>query len=448
MGIDIPEIVRNAGVVGAGGAGFPTHIKISAKVDTYIANGAECEPLLYVDQQLMKNFPDKVVNGLKLGMDATGAERGIIAIKKKYTDSIKALKQIIEGDNRLEIFLLEDFYPSGDEYVLVHEILQRSVPEGGIPLDIGVIVNNIGTLINLADAFKGKPVISRYVTIGGAVREPQTAEFPIGTPILTAIDVVGGSIVEPFKVIIGGPIMGKVTTDLTTPITKTTSGITVLPENHFLISMKDQMMTHKVVISKAACIKCELCTIVCPRYLLGHALYPDRIMRIISFGGEIKSSDLTGSFLCCACGACTYYGCPMGLDPCKIVCEVQDQLIKEGMKNPHKRKELETHPERKYRKLPSKRIVSRLDLIDYDVKSPIKLHPTLRVDRVRIPLRQHIGLPAIPIVRIGDQVKKGDIIGKIPEGSLGAVVHASISGTVKKVQDEIIIENENRKERK
>ncbi|MFX0209795.1 MAG: 4Fe-4S dicluster domain-containing protein [Candidatus Hodarchaeota archaeon] len=441
MDIDIPEAVKNAGVVGAGGAGFPTHVKISAKVDTYIANGAECEPLLNIDQHLMELFPDKVVRGLQLGMESTGAKRGIIAVKKKYKKSIEALKQIIKDDNRLEIFLLEDYYPAGDEFVLVYEILGRFVPEGGIPLDIGVVVNNIGTLINLTEAIEGKPVISRYVTIAGAVKNPQTAEFPIGTPIEEVINVAGGTTVDPFKVIVGGPIMGKVVSDLTNPITKTSSGITVLPENHYLVRMKTQMMTQKVVISKAACIKCELCTIVCPRYLLGHDLYPDRIMRIISFGGEVKSSDLTGSFLCCDCGACTYYGCPLGLDPCKIVREVQDQLIKEGMKNPHGRKDLEAHPERKYRRLPAKRVVSRLDLVDYDIQSPIKSHPTLKINRVRIPLKQHIGLPAISTVKIGDQVEKGDIIGKIPEGSLGAVIHASISGIVRKIQEEIIIEN-------
>ncbi|MHA2245591.1 MAG: 4Fe-4S dicluster domain-containing protein [Candidatus Hodarchaeales archaeon] len=442
MGIDLAEQVKNAGVVGAGGAGFPTHVKISAKVNTFIANGAECEPLLCVDQHLMALFPEKVVKGLKIGMEATRAKKGIIAVKKKFTKSIKSIKRVIKDDQSIDLFLLEDYYPAGDEFVLVYDILHKSVPEGGIPLDIGVVVNNVGTLINIAEAIEGKPVISRYVTIAGDVKKPQTVNLPIGTPIKTAIKISGGVSVDFYKVIVGGPIMGEVIHDLSKPITKTTSGIIVLPADHYLINMKDQMISRKVVISNAACIKCELCTIVCPRYLLGHELYPDRIMRVISFGGEPKTSELTGSHLCVFCGACTYYGCPMGLDPAKLVFEVKNQLMKEGMKNPHRRKELEKHPERELRRLPTKRIISRLGLTEYDHKSPM-IMDSLEVKRVRIPLKQHIGIQAIPTVKIGDKVSEGDVIGSIPEDSLGAMVHASINGTVRKIQDEIVIERKN-----
>ncbi len=443
MSIDLVEMVRNAGIVGAGGAGFPTHIKISAKVNTYIANGAECEPLLSVDQQLMALFPEKVVKGLKIGMEATGAKKGIIALKKKFIPSVKAIREVLSQEKNIELYLLEDYYPAGDEFVLIQDILQKSVPEGGIPLDIGVVVNNIGTLINMAEATEGKPVTSRYVTISGAVKKPQTINFPIGTLIETAIKLAGGPSVDAYKVIVGGPIMGEILHDLRSPITKTTSGIIVLPADHYLISMKAQMMPRKVVISSAACIKCELCTVVCPRHLLGHDLYPDRIMRVVSFGGEVKTSDLTGSFLCVFCGACTYYGCPMGLDPAKIIWEIKNQLITEGMKNPHRRKELEIHPEREIRRLPTKRLVSRLGLTDYDhLKSPITT-PILEIKYARIPLKQHIGIQAIPTVKIGDKVSEGDVIGRIPENSLGAMVHASIDGIITKIQDEIIIENKN-----
>lgn len=443
MSIDLVEMVKNAGIVGAGGAGFPTHVKISAKVNTYIANGAECEPLLHVDQELMTLFPEKVIKGLKIGMEATGAKKGIIAIKKKFIPSIKAIRKAISQEKGIDIFLLEDYYPAGDEFVLVRDLLQKSVPEGGIPLDIGVIVNNIGTLVNIAEATEGIPVTSRYVTVAGAVKKPQTIRFPIGTPIKTAIDLAGGTSVDSYKVIVGGPIMGELLQDLRAPITKTTSGIIVLPADHYLIAMKAETMPRKVVISHAACIKCELCTVVCPRHLLGHDLYPDRIMRVVSFGGDVKTSDLTGSFLCVFCGACTYYGCPMGLDPAKIVWEIKNQLITEGMKSPHRRKELEIHPERGIRRLPTKRLATRLGLTEYyDQKSPITT-PHLEIKWVRIPLKQHIGIQAIPTVKIGDNVTEGDVIGRIPEDSLGAMVHASIEGTITKIQDEIIIENKN-----
>jgi Na+-translocating ferredoxin:NAD+ oxidoreductase RnfC subunit len=162
-------------------------------------------------------------------------------------------------------------------------------------------------------------------------------------------------------------------------------------------------------------------------------------MRGIAWGALETSDDMTSTFLCVACGACTYYGCPMGLDPCKMMMEVKTHLIKEGMKNSKQRKVLTVHPEREYRKLPIKRLVSRLDLSKYEHKCPMRSQ-SLKIHRVSIPLKQHIGDPALPIVKVGDHVKKGDLIGKIPDGSLGATVHASINGIVRNIGQEIVIE--------
>ena len=135
MSTSIIEAVKHAGVVGEGGAGFPTHVKLSAKVDTYIINGAECEPLMRVDQQLLEFFPEQVINGLKIGMEATGAKIGIIAIKKKYKKALKAIKKITKNIHNIEVKLLDDFYPAGDEHILVYDVTGRLVPESGIPLN-------------------------------------------------------------------------------------------------------------------------------------------------------------------------------------------------------------------------------------------------------------------------------------------------------------------------
>ncbi len=438
------ENVREAGVVGAGGAGFPTHIKLKSKVDTYIANGAECEPLLRVDQHLMSLYPEKIVRGLQLGMEATGATRGILGIKIKYKQAIREIGKVIKSDNRLEIKLLDNSYPAGDEHILVYEATARLVPEAGLPLDVGVVVNNIETLINIEGASRGIPVTSRYVTVTGAVKQPKTVKFPIGTPIKEAIQLAGGAVVNPFKVVIGGPMMGYVTSDLETPVMKTTSGIIVLPESHYLIKMKQQRISLKVVVTKAACIRCQFCTLVCPRYLLGHDLYPDKIMRAVAWGGKENPRHLTSSFLCVDCGVCTFYGCPMGLDPCKVVQEVKNQLLTEGMTNPHKRKEFEINDEREFRKIPIKRLYSRLNLTKYEhIAKVSKQSP--QVARVHISLKQHIGVPAIPTVNVGDKVVMGDLIGKIPDGSLGATIHASISGIVTQIKDKIVIEREKSK---
>ncbi|MHA1449061.1 MAG: 4Fe-4S dicluster domain-containing protein, partial [Candidatus Hodarchaeales archaeon] len=424
----------------AGGAGFPAHVKLKAKVSTYIANGAECEPLLHVDQQLMSLHPDLVVKGLQLAMSSTGASRGIIALKKKYKSAIAALEEVVKEDKRIELFLLDDFYPAGDEHVLVYEIMNKQIPEAGLPLDIDVVVNNVGTLINIALACDGTPVQSRYVTITGAVKNPVTLELPLGTTFSSAIKAAGGPAIERYKVIHGGPMMGHLVKKVEEePVTKTTSGIIVLPENHFLVKRKKERISSKVVISKAACIRCQLCTEVCPRFMLGHDLHPDKIMRAVAFGGLEKTDHLTSAFLCIDCGACTFYGCPMGLDPCKITQEVRLKLYQAGLKNPHHRKNLQAHQERELRKLPVKRLVHRLGLSDYDHPAPLS-KAKIDVQRVRIPLKQHIGVPCLPVVSVGDKVIKGDPIGKIPDGSLGATVHASISGIVEQVTDIIVIE--------
>ena len=441
MSSEIAEFARKSGVVGAGGAGFPTHVKLSAKVDTFIVNGAECEPLLRVDQHLMENHPEKVIKGLKLGMSATGATRGIIGIKRKYQTAVKLLTNLTKDEDQIEILLMDDVYPAGDEFVLVYEALGKLIPESGLPLDVGAVVNNVYTLINLYEASKGKPVICRYVTITGAVKNPCTLEFPIGTSLIEAIQSVGGATIDNYRILLNGPMMGHVAYPKD-PITKLTSAIIVLPESHFVIQSKMETISKKVIITKAACIRCQLCTEVCPRFLLGHELYPDKVMRGIAWGALETSDDMTSTFLCVACGACTYYGCPMGLDPCKMMMEVKTHLIKEGMKNSKQRKVLTAHPEREYRKLPIKRLVSRLDLSKYEHKCPMKSQ-SFKIHRVSIPLKQHIGDPALPIVKVGDHVKKGDLIGKIPDGSLGATVHASINGIVRNIGQEIVIEKTN-----
>ena len=438
MDLNIAELAKKSGVVGAGGAGFPTHVKLSAKVDTFIVNGAECEPLLRVDQHLMEMYPEKIIKGLKLGMSATGASKGILGIKSKYKTAVKLISDLIKNENQMELLLIDDVYPAGDEFVLVYEAIGKLIPESGLPLDVGAVVNNIYTLINLYEASEGKPVVCRYVTVTGAVKNPSTLEFPIGISLLEAIRAAGGSTIDNYRILVNGPMMGHIAKPKDS-ITKLTSAIIVLPESHFVVQSKIETNSKKVVVTKAACIRCQLCTEVCPRFLLGHELFPDKVMRGIAWGALETSDDMTSTFLCVACGACTYYGCPMGLDPCKMMVEVKSHLIKEGMKNPKHRKVLSVHPEREYRKLPIKRLISRLDLTSFEHKCPIKPQ-SLKIQRVSIPLKQHIGDPALPVVEVGDHVKKGDLIGKIPDGSLGATVHASISGTVRKIGQEIVVE--------
>jgi Na+-translocating ferredoxin:NAD+ oxidoreductase RnfC subunit len=301
---------------------------------------------------------------------------------------------------------------------------------------VSVVVQNVNTLINIVRAIEGKPVISKYVTVTGAVKSPSTFEVPIGISMKELIEKAGGATVNPYRIIVGGPMMGYVGNE-EDPVTKTTGGIIVLPAEHPLILKKIRDISRNAKLAQAACIRCTLCTQSCPRNLLGHDISPDRVMKSVAFGLSRDVKSITNAFLCVECGVCTYFACPMELDPMKINREIKMQLSKAGVKNPHKRTELEVNEFREMRKVPVNRLIARLGLTEYDVSAPMK--GKIETKKVRIPLKMHIGAPATPLVKVGDIVKEGDVIGRVNEG-LGANVHASISGKVTEVSGHIVIE--------
>ena len=188
---EIAAAVQAAGVTGAGGAGFPTHVKFRAQAEIVLANGAECEPLTHVDKQLMIHHAPQVVAGLRAAIRATGAERGIIGVKAKSKEAIASLRRELQGAEDITIAELGNFYPSGDEQVMVYDVLGRIVPEGGIPLDVGVVVNNVETLYNVSQALEGRPVTHKYVTVIGEVARPVTVRVPIGVSIGEVIVLPG-----------------------------------------------------------------------------------------------------------------------------------------------------------------------------------------------------------------------------------------------------------------
>jgi Na+-translocating ferredoxin:NAD+ oxidoreductase RnfC subunit len=435
---EIVAAVRAAGVVGAGGAGFPTHIKINASVEIVIVNGAECEPLLRAHQHIMAAESAKMILGLKTVMLATGAKRGYIGLKRKYEEATQNLQNAIKqmDEQEIELFFLPDIYPAGDEQVLVHEVTGRIVPEGGIPLHVGVVVANVETLVNIANALEGKGVVEKYVTVGGAVAKPLTLKVPIGMKVQELIALAGGALVNPYAVIDDGPMMGKIITP-DAPITKTTGGILVLPVDHSLVTQKNttwQMIANR---AKAVCCNCLACTDVCPRHLLGHSLEPHRIMQAIGKGQMGQSAIFSRALLCSECGACDTFGCSMGLSPRRVNAELKKQLGKAGIKNPHNNKPQQVLASRINRLIPTKRLTARLGISQYDVKAPLSTKEII-VQEVMLPLSQHIGAPVKAIVKVGDKVTKGDLIGVIPEGAVvGANLHASISGQIIRVDTSI-----------
>jgi Na+-translocating ferredoxin:NAD+ oxidoreductase RnfC subunit len=442
---DIVEQVKAAGVVGAGGAGFPTHVKLAAQVDTVIANGAECEPLLHGDQHLMTRYPEVIVRGLRTAMQATGAKHGIVALKGEYTEAIAALEPVVRRDTDISLHLLGNFYPSGDEFILVYDVVGRLVPEGGIPLEVGVVVNNVGTLMNVARAVEGVPVTHRYLTVTGQVRRPATLRVPIGTSFAQVVAWAGGIDDDGGRLtpadlafVAGGAMMGRVV-DPTDVVTKTTGGLLVLPTNGAVVRWMTRPLANAVRRGMSTCDQCRDCTDLCPRNLLGHALVPHEIMRAINYGLEQPTHIVTAAVLCCECRLCEAYACPLDLSPMAYYRAVKRELAEAGWKNTvHRRRDLTPHEMFDYRRVPMSRLIDKLGLTAYrGLRAPLDEHDW-QPPEVRIPLQQHTGAPSVPIVKKGSAVQRGDLIASIPEGKLGADVHASVSGRVAEVTAQYI----------
>ena len=440
MASDVVDKVRQAGVVGAGGAGFPTHVKLAAQVDTVIANGAECEPLLHADQHLMVRYPEVVVRGLRLAMQATGAQRGIVALKAEYKEAIAALQGVLKQADDVSLHLLGSFYPTGDEFVLVHDVLGRHVPEGGIPLEVGVVVNNVGTLWNVARAIEGVPVTHRFLTVSGEVRCPCTLRVPIGTPSAQVVEWAGGVTdagrglrPDEMAFVAGGAMMGRVVQG-SDVVTKTTGGLLVLPVDNPVVKWMTRPLANAVRRGMSTCDQCRDCTDLCPRHLLGHALVPHEIMRAINYGLEAPTHIVTAAVLCSECRLCEAFACPLELSPMQYYRAVKRKLAEAGWKNTvHRRKELKLHEMWEYRRVPMGRLIDKLGLTKYGAYNAPLDEQECVPKEVWVPLKQHTGVPSQPMVKKGDRVKRGDLIAAVPEGKLGANVHASVGGKVAEV---------------
>ncbi len=429
MDKNLTAVAESAGIVGAGGAGFPTHVKLAGSADTVIINGAECEPLLRVDQQLMARDAKKLLEALSLVVEQVGASRGVVALKEKYHEAVDAIKRELAAYPKLEIFLMGSFYPAGDEQVLVCEVTGRIVPEGGIPINVGVVVMNVETALNLYAAYTdGAPVTDKYVTIGGAVARPTTVYVPLGITVAEAIALAGGATVADYTVINGGPMMGAVVSP-ESRVTKTTKGLLVIPSDSPLIHSLKKDLRRMLKDAGIACMQCSMCSEVCPRGLLNHRIQPHKLMRLAGYSSTCDESVTPlNAWLCCGCRLCEY-ACVMQLQPWKLNGNLKGVMGKNGIKNTLNNKPDKPAPFREYKRYPVHKLIRQLGLADYDVPAPMSARqPDFK--KVALPLKQNVGAPSSPVVKVGDVVKKGDLIAKIPDKALGANLHASIAGRV------------------
>ena len=432
---DLKARLRAHGVVGAGGAGFPSYAKLSEQADTVILNCAECEPLLKVHRQVLEAYTYEVLSALSEILRATGAKQGIVAIKEHYHSALDALKAEIGAFPELSVHTLASVYPAGDEIILIKEVTGRTVQPGKLPITVGVTVCNVESVYNVYQAMREKSVTDKYVTVAGEVTSPVTLRVPIGTRISELIAAAGGTTSEEVALLSGGPMMGRIVSPRD-PVTKTTNAILVLPRDHAVMMNKQRNAKVNLRRAMSVCCQCQSCTELCSRHVIGYPVEPHMVMRVLSNGGRGDAKVLEGSLFCSGCGLCETYSCPQDLSPRALIAELKAAARQQGMKLPEG---LEAEPnvrDADLKKISVERLTMRLGLKKYDVSAPLQENFTTK--KVKILTSQHLGAPSVPTVSVGDSVKKGDVIAGAPEGALGVDLHASIDGKVTSVNEKYI----------
>ena len=294
---ELREIVREAGIVGMGGAAFPTHVKLTPpadkKIDLVLLNGAECEPYLTSDHRIMVERPREVAEGLRLIMRILGVSRAMVGIERNKPDAIAALKREFSAEPCVEVVEMEVKYPQGSEKQLIKVLADREVPSGGLPFDVGVVVQNVGTALAIYEAIAlGKPLVERVITLSGdSIAHPSNLLVRIGTPLKDLVEECGGIVGELGKVVVGGPMMGLAQYSLSIPVIKGTSGV--------LILSRDQAE----MLEEGPCIRCGRCLAVCPMRL-SPSLMADAVK-----AKDIASAEACHLLDCMECGSCAFV-CP------------------------------------------------------------------------------------------------------------------------------------------
>ncbi len=312
---ELKKMVSDAGIVGMGGATFPTHVKLSPPkekpIDVVILNGAECEPYLTSDHRLMLEKSAEIIEGLKILMRILNVKKGYVGIEANKPDAVEAMKKAAAGSPEVEVWAVQVKYPQGAEKMLIKAIANRTVPAGGLPMDIGVVVQNVGTAAAIYDAVRfGRPLIERYVTVTGrGVKEPKNFSVRIGTTFAQLIEEAGGLTEDAAKVISGGPMMGMSQHSLEVPVIKGTSGILVLPKSE--VSTKGY----------GPCIRCTRCIDACPMML------QPSLLGLFIEKGRYEDAREYNLMDCFECGSCTFV-CPANRPMVQWVKRAKRELAK------------------------------------------------------------------------------------------------------------------------
>lgn len=437
---ELSSLLRESGVVGAGGAGFPTYAKLDERANTIILNCAECEPLLRLHRQLLEKYADEIVHTFHMIGETVGAQDVIIGIKKAYKKTIEALEPVVSRFANVRIGLLDEVYPAGDEVVLIYELTGKVIRPGGLPIEAGVAVFNVETVYNVHRALTDRtPVVDKLVSVVSEVENPVTVRVPIGTSFDEVVARAGNVTTKNPVYFIGGPMMGYIGTGAQ-PVTRTTNAILVLPEDHYIVQKKIKKNSIDLKRAAACCCQCRMCTDLCPRYMLGHPIEPHLFMLAATCKDVQQPNIFLNTMFCCSCGVCELYSCFQGLSPRSLMLEYKNGLRANGIRPP-KVEAAPVEPSRDFKKVSMERLMARLDLTKYDKEAPLDESP-VSVKKVRIMLSQHIGAPARPVVSVGDRVTCSQMIAQ-PADGLSVAIHASVSGVVRDVSEKyILIESE------
>ncbi len=421
-------LLQEKGVVGAGGAGFPTYAKTTEQADTILLNCAECEPLLKLHQQLLEQKTPEILSTLAIFATAMQVENVIICVKKEYTSTVQAVREELTGHPEMKLALLDSVYPTGDEVVLIYEATGRVVRPGGLPLEAGVVVFNAETMYNAYNAIHQQlPVTDKLITVTGEVAHPATVRVPLGMTMEEVVQLAGGVTVENPVYLIGGAMMGKIGSPKQ-PVTKTTNAIIVLPAEHSLVLSRTASSSIQLKRAASICCQCQSCTDLCSRHALGHPIEPHLFMRAAANQDFSQQQVFINTMYCSGCGICELYACPQSLSPRSLIAAYKAGLRQAGVQPPSDVVAADVPESRAYRAVPEQRLEARIGLAKYKQEatcSTVQANPA----RVKLLLSQHIGAPAVPVVAQGDHVQKGDLIATQGDG-LSVAIHASIMGKV------------------
>ena len=434
---ELKNLMREFGIIGAGGAGFPSYAKLAEGADLLLVNGSECEPLIYTDYIILKNELTLVLSGISEVLSHTGIPKALVCMKE-HTAKRLEMEDGERLSDRISVKILPDVYPIGDEVGLIYEATGRLVSPGKLPITAGVIVYNVETMYNLGRAVKfSEPVTEKWLTVGGDIAKPTVVRVPVGTRVSDLLKKLEITVPDGYSVIDGGPSMGKIIKHNSALVTKTTNALLVLPDSTQAVASKRTNEKMAIARAETACCQCTRCTDMCPRNMLGYPLEPHKMVRTAMGAVEATPVMVLSATLCCGCGVCESLACSQGISPRAVIANYKELLAKNKLRFSGSG-EYEVRPEREYRMIPIEKWKSTLGIAKFDTVADFG-GEVKDFARVEIALNRHIGAPAIPTASDGDIVSFGDKIANAAEG-LSIAMHASISGRVTLADGKIIID--------